>query len=483
MKQNKFAFTFVELMVVVTILSILLIIAFISIQDYSKSSRNSVRVTDIWIMKQSLWIFEVETWKYPIPTNPEEITYKWWLLWYQWTFDETVKQNLDNLSKVPVDPLFENQYDYSVINNQTKYQLWTIMEWWVFTNNSIISTTYALDYWDIKSYITWNYDLFDIKSQSWSDCYLVSIPSLFVNDYTSTWALLPWWNNHFVYDNSENITINYKNKLQYSYSWSIFWLQEVLSSCNVNTLDELNLYISKLALWYQQLIWSNNFDEIIYNFSEPTFKVWMINNLISNWINVNSDLKLAIMDPFWWNIFNDSFTWNDNTNLVWSYVPDTFWSWINSWALLNSSYILNGNTLIKNDSLGWVISPVPVLPITSIDKTILFNLTNFAWWSIFVYISYFDENNYYWVELKQTWYNIINMVWWTQTWIYPISQTEPININSLIELNVSWTNIKLSINSIEKDNLIDFTASLNWLPAINMVNIWSSIDNFTLIYK
>lgn len=483
MKQNKLAFTFVELMVVVTILSILLIIAFISIQDYSKSSRNSVRVTDIWIIKQSLWIFEVETWKYPISTNPEEITYKWWLIWYQGTFDEKVKMNLDNLSKVPIDPLFENEYDYSVINNQTKYQLWTIMEWWVFTNNTILSTTYALDYWDINSYVTWNYDLFDIKSQSWSDCYLVSIPSLFVNDYTSTWALLPWWYNHFIYDNSENITINYQNKLQNSYSWTTFWLQEVLSSCSVNTLDELNLYISKLALWYQQLIWTNNFDEIIYNFSDPTFKVWMINNLISNWINVNSNLRLVVMDPSWWNIFNDSFTWNDNTNLVWLHTPDTFWSWINTWSLLDTSYILNWNTLVKNDWLDWVIMPVPILPITSIDKTILFNVKNFAWWRIFVYISYFDENNFYWVELKQTWYNIINMVWGTQTWIYPISQTEAINTNSLVELNVSWNNIKLSINSIEKDNLIDPSATLNWSPSIKMVNVWSSIDNFTLIYK
>ncbi|MFK7780612.1 MAG: prepilin-type N-terminal cleavage/methylation domain-containing protein, partial [Candidatus Gracilibacteria bacterium] len=51
--MNKKAFTLVELIVVITILAILGTIAFISLQGYSKSSRDSVRISDVSNMKIS----------------------------------------------------------------------------------------------------------------------------------------------------------------------------------------------------------------------------------------------------------------------------------------------------------------------------------------------------------------------------------------------------------------------------------------------
>ena len=49
--QNKQAFTLVELIVVITIIAILWTIAFISLQWYSKSSRDSKRISDIQNIK------------------------------------------------------------------------------------------------------------------------------------------------------------------------------------------------------------------------------------------------------------------------------------------------------------------------------------------------------------------------------------------------------------------------------------------------
>jgi len=45
--MNKKAFTLVELIVVITILAVLATVAFISLQGYSQSSRDAVRLADI----------------------------------------------------------------------------------------------------------------------------------------------------------------------------------------------------------------------------------------------------------------------------------------------------------------------------------------------------------------------------------------------------------------------------------------------------
>jgi len=80
------AFTLVELIVVITILAILWTIAFISLQWYSKSSRDSVRISDVSNMKTSLELFHLNAWKYPLPDDDQEVTFSWNTLWYQWEF-------------------------------------------------------------------------------------------------------------------------------------------------------------------------------------------------------------------------------------------------------------------------------------------------------------------------------------------------------------------------------------------------------------
>lgn len=62
-KLRTKAFTLVELIIVVTILAILWAISFISMQWYSASSRDSVRVTDITAMKTWLELYHLQVWK------------------------------------------------------------------------------------------------------------------------------------------------------------------------------------------------------------------------------------------------------------------------------------------------------------------------------------------------------------------------------------------------------------------------------------
>ena len=76
--NNNLAFTLVELIVVIIILAILGTIAFISLQGYSASSRDSVRISDLASIKIALELFHLDAWKYPLPDDAETVTYQWW---------------------------------------------------------------------------------------------------------------------------------------------------------------------------------------------------------------------------------------------------------------------------------------------------------------------------------------------------------------------------------------------------------------------
>jgi len=77
MNKQKYAFTLVELIVVITILAILWTIAFISLQWYSKQARDSTRISDLSSMKTSLELFNLEAWKFPVTTDWFIVTYSW----------------------------------------------------------------------------------------------------------------------------------------------------------------------------------------------------------------------------------------------------------------------------------------------------------------------------------------------------------------------------------------------------------------------
>ena len=135
-KQQTKAFTLVELIVVITILAILGTIAFISLQGYSADSRDSVRISDVSNMKTSLELFHLDAGKYPLPDDYDEVTFSGGVLWYQGTFWEQVLWNVSrNMSEVPLDPLMDKQYFYSVHNNKNELQILALLEGDVTTMN------------------------------------------------------------------------------------------------------------------------------------------------------------------------------------------------------------------------------------------------------------------------------------------------------------------------------------------------------------
>ena len=155
-KQNK-GFTLVELIVVITILAILWTIAFIALQWYSKTARDSARISDMSRIKSSLELFSVETGKYPEPTDFTAITYSGTLsAWDQWEFWEQTFRNVNRLDKIPVDPVTDKQYTYSTTQNRKEYQVAGILE----TQDLVLVPTSMVNAWETTAIarITWNYN-------------------------------------------------------------------------------------------------------------------------------------------------------------------------------------------------------------------------------------------------------------------------------------------------------------------------------------
>ena len=326
MKKSNSAFTLVELVVTITILTILWTIAFLGLKDYSKDSRNAVRITDIWLIKKSLWVFVLNSWFYPEPNNSEAVSYSGWLLWNQGTFWDTVFTNLSTLSKKPVDPLLNIEYDYSVINNGTKYQLWSITEapWSSHKNNDV----YALDNKQSRSYISWDFDLRDIKiEQNW-ECFNVTAPSLFVNNLEVGGIVNNWSGYYFVENSSANISEHYSQNIDIVSTGSVFSISEVYNKCSIDSLADLNLYIYNLSKAYRDnLDYRDNlkYEDLIYNSETTAFKIESIFNLKENEIIIDDSIIDAVYDDSIIYTFSDSFT--DWDWLLSSHDSDTWWSW------------------------------------------------------------------------------------------------------------------------------------------------------------
>ncbi|MDD2871708.1 MAG: fibrinogen-like YCDxxxxGGGW domain-containing protein [Candidatus Gracilibacteria bacterium] len=175
-RKNELAFTLVELIVVIAILAILGTIAFMSLQGYSRDARDSVRVSDMSRIKTSLELFNIESGKYPDPTEAQPITYSGGLAWYQGIFGNSTFVNVSKLDKIPLDPITEKQYSYSVLNTKQEYELGGIMEGEEISMIEISETNASQK--TAKAKISGNYNGLSLRVNTNSISYVLAIPSI-----------------------------------------------------------------------------------------------------------------------------------------------------------------------------------------------------------------------------------------------------------------------------------------------------------------
>lgn len=275
-KQKK-GFTLVELIVIVTILAILWTVAFISLQWYSSAARDSVRRSNVSKMTTSLELYHLTSGKYPLPDDNEIVEYEWKTLWYQWIFwDKVVSQLSKYFSSVPIDPLTNREYVYSVANNRDEFEILNLLE------NGLSYTDTYLFTWEasasdinVTPIINGTYNWVFIKTPT----HLVLTPSIISADNITWWLIL---NNTNIKSQVTNLWQNVPQIWNINYNtWSLTWL--IFQATWV--LDDDSTIEQKLSV-YQTF-----FDA--YNWSTLKNEWGVIGSLFNRTTN---EEKIAIID-------------------------------------------------------------------------------------------------------------------------------------------------------------------------------------------
>ena len=239
-KKQKQWFTLVELIVVITILSILWLIAFISLQWYSKSARDSARISDMSRIKSSLELFMVEAGKYPEPTDAVAVTYSGTTeAWNQGAFGENTFRVVERLDKKPVDPTTDKEYTYSVTNSRKEYQLGWILETTDFayhplpnpplSGEGIIGQANA---WETlaTARIIWNYNGQMLKVLKGNDLTILAAPSIICSEDLTFEECIA--QNKLAYDGYKNLPPSFAGT-QYKQLWEAWSLNLVNNTADI----------------------------------------------------------------------------------------------------------------------------------------------------------------------------------------------------------------------------------------------------------
>ncbi|QFR39410.1 prepilin-type N-terminal cleavage/methylation domain-containing protein [Candidatus Gracilibacteria bacterium 28_42_T64] len=208
MNMKKQAFTIIELIVAITIMAIISIIAFISLQGYSKNARDSVRQSDIAQITSVMGLYEKQVGRFPKPTEGVDITYSGAQVWNQGTIGDSVILNLGDFNQKPVDPLTGSEYTYSRLNTKSEYEVAAVMEGGI-SQNILTGNTYAEGNITGYTYIRGNYNKILAKVNTGSITYVLGVPTIISGDITLRDIISLMQSSSLVYNGSSNLPASY----------------------------------------------------------------------------------------------------------------------------------------------------------------------------------------------------------------------------------------------------------------------------------
>lgn len=136
---NSRGFTFIELIISISIIAILSILWFMSYSKNLEDTRDSQRESDLAYISNALKLHKTKRWNYPFPWESFNIVNSWTLLAIQWKMSDNVI--LSTIDSIPLDPFAKVPYMYSIWRNNQEFQLAATLE-----NN-----------WANKSFVIWDF--------------------------------------------------------------------------------------------------------------------------------------------------------------------------------------------------------------------------------------------------------------------------------------------------------------------------------------
>lgn len=481
LKQTK-AFTLVELIVVITILAILWTLGFISYGSFLKWARNSNRLSDMKIIEKAMWLYITTEAIYPLPDNPIPINYSWSLAWTQGVIGTGVLNQINRISSVPVDPLVGAQYSLSVLNTRRSYSAASIKEEWLFAwNNPIIAESYALSSQGFRSLVIGNYLSYDVSLISENNCSVITAPSILLSDIPAGGNIIDGDSYNYTFFNSYNIPQSYSGLVDETASTESFQMVEILDVCTISSINQLKLYLAKLATNYQPFATKDKFSALVFMSNTREFQLTAAKLLQENGIKIESSVLNEIISPTPFEVFIDTFSDVSGSEIIgWHTTDDGVGAWIGQNAVA-WDYTIENNKLRKNTSAISVISPDPFPLVTTPNYTMSFEVDNFWAWMISAYLRYTDLDNHYKLEVTQSGYVVKRRVWGVDSIFSNIN--DPISNGSTLNFWVQDDTITFWVNGIEKENIVAGWLNTQWFPALYLQNIGSEIDNYSLTYR
>lgn len=487
-----YAFTLMELMVVITILSVLMLIVYSYFSWYIKESRDTARFYNLKTIDTSLNLFKSISWKYPIPTNWIDITYSWATLWTQWTFDDNMLRTIKRLNQKPIDIVSLNDFSYSLSYNGKEFELGGIIESESDNFTNVIWTSYAK--WGdvrVRSMVVWNYNGKGISTATWGVSYIIALPTII----------------SYELDDTDIVDIINKEKLSYrwywnisaAYTWSIFMLDwwfsfkpNILAIYAWNLLELKNnesLWIDVLKNFqdaYSGTILANNekikpFLDLEIDIENPSKLVReMAYDLVITKLDIDSPIELkswtwyltyiseALLDNDTRAIAQDHLNnlWFATKQWVSKFDFNTWWSYLEKDGLVDKDV----RDLIEDSSWNmWFAT----------NKWV--SVYNGSWFTNYDKSNWLLDNDVVWVAIDSAWKLwFATKKWvatydWTTWWKYEMKNGLIDKVLTGVAIDTTWNIWFTSSKWVSKFNGTSFTnyTNANWLIDKNVISVYA----------
>jgi len=223
---NKFWFTLVELVVVMTILAILWTVWFIVFTWHLSWVRDANRTSQIISMYDWLEAFRISN-TLPEPENSVEVKLNWTLIWYQWYIWKTILSNI-KYSKAWLDPKDNTYFTYYLNADKKSFQLMAYLE----DKENVQVVLNKQDNWGLLVPST-NAAYIDYSKRFptfyWSKLWIITedVTNLPIQDITSINSV---WYIDITPSISSTYKVNFTDQDSFTASWYQFYMSNLIYS-------------------------------------------------------------------------------------------------------------------------------------------------------------------------------------------------------------------------------------------------------------